>query len=150
MPISTFVYLSEPCNYTVCVLFFFSLFFHNRMTQIILARQTQPWLQPDWLFGLSSLGADQKRCLSILHNFTDQVIICSHQDGPPNHSHNKHFYAHCYLLRFSASLFEVIRERKAENRKIGQQRQEDSPEKDNDEFVSSKNRIMNISLFYTT
>ncbi|XP_046655329.1 cytochrome P450 4c3-like [Daphnia pulicaria] len=83
-----------------------------KMTQIILARQTQPWLQPDWLFRLSSLGADQKRCLSILHNFTDQVI----------------------------------RERKAKHRKIGQQRQEDSPEKDNDEFVSKKPRLAFLDL----
>ncbi|EFX87733.1 hypothetical protein DAPPUDRAFT_312044 [Daphnia pulex] len=45
-----------------------------KMTHIIQARQTRPWLQPDWLFRLFPLGSEQKRCLSILHGFTDQVI----------------------------------------------------------------------------
>ncbi|XP_046463628.1 cytochrome P450 4C1-like isoform X3 [Daphnia pulex] len=45
-----------------------------KMTHIIQARQTRPWLQPDWLFRLFPLGSEQKKCLSILHGFTDQVI----------------------------------------------------------------------------
>ncbi|XP_046655352.1 cytochrome P450 4c3-like [Daphnia pulicaria] len=44
------------------------------MGHIIQARQTRPWLQPDWLFRLFPLGSEQKRCLSILHGFTDEVI----------------------------------------------------------------------------
>ncbi|EFX87732.1 hypothetical protein DAPPUDRAFT_192258 [Daphnia pulex] len=82
------------------------------MGHIIQARQTRPWLQPDWLFRLFPLGSEQKRCLSILHGFTDQVI----------------------------------RERKAEHRKIGQQRQDVSPEKDDDEFVSKKPRLAFLDL----
>lgn len=45
-----------------------------KMSHIIQSRQTQPWLQPDWLFRLFPYGFEQKRCLSILHGFTDQVI----------------------------------------------------------------------------
>lgn len=47
--------------------------FNNSMGHIIQARQTRPWLQPDWLFRLFPLGSEQKRCLSILHGFTDEV-----------------------------------------------------------------------------
>ena len=45
------------------------------MSHIIQARQTKPWLRPDWLFNLfPSYGPEQIRCLSILHGFTDKVI----------------------------------------------------------------------------
>ncbi|XP_046463634.1 cytochrome P450 4C1-like [Daphnia pulex] len=45
-----------------------------KVTRIIQARQTRPWLQIEWLFRLLPVGLEQKRCLSILHGFTDQVI----------------------------------------------------------------------------
>lgn len=45
-----------------------------RMSRIVHQRQMQPLLQIEWLFRLLPIGSEQKRCLSILHNFTDQVI----------------------------------------------------------------------------
>nr|CAH0102405.1 unnamed protein product [Daphnia galeata] len=46
-----------------------------KMSRIIQIRQMmQPWLQIEWLFRLLPVGSEQKRCLSILHGFTDQVI----------------------------------------------------------------------------
>ncbi|XP_046655326.1 cytochrome P450 4C1-like isoform X2 [Daphnia pulicaria] len=45
-----------------------------KVTRIIQARQTRPWLQIEWLFRLLPIGSEQKRCLSILHGFTDKVI----------------------------------------------------------------------------
>ena len=44
-----------------------------RMTRIVQTRQTRPWLQPDWLFRLFPMEAEQRRCISILHGFTDHV-----------------------------------------------------------------------------
>ena len=44
-----------------------------RVTRVIQARQLQPWLQIEWLFRLLPIASEQKRCLSILHGFTDQV-----------------------------------------------------------------------------
>nr|QST15030.1 CYP4C33-like protein 1 [Diaphanosoma celebensis] len=45
-----------------------------KMGDIVQLRQVRPWLQPDLLFQLTSYGAEQKRCLKILHDFTDKVI----------------------------------------------------------------------------
>lgn len=44
------------------------------MSSIVQKRQIRPWLQPEPFFQLSSLGAEQRRCLKILHDFTDNVI----------------------------------------------------------------------------
>jgi hypothetical protein len=72
------VYKQENCTiftfkshiYVIIVLF---LFKNNRMSHVVQARQMLPWLQPDWLFQLFPLGSEQKKCLSILHGFTDKV-----------------------------------------------------------------------------
>ena len=47
------------------------------MSSIVQKRQIRPWLQPEPFFQLSSLGAEQRRCLKILHDFTDNVFIYS-------------------------------------------------------------------------
>lgn len=44
------------------------------MSHIVQARQTRPWLQPDVLFRWFPYSDEQKKCLSILHGFTDKVI----------------------------------------------------------------------------
>ncbi len=44
------------------------------MSHIVQTRQARPWLQPELLFQLSSYGADQRKCLKILHDFTDNVM----------------------------------------------------------------------------
>jgi cytochrome P450 family 4 len=43
------------------------------MSDIVQLRQVRPWLQPELLFRLTSHGSEQKRCLKILHDFTDNV-----------------------------------------------------------------------------
>ncbi|XP_045035238.1 cytochrome P450 4C1-like isoform X1 [Daphnia magna] len=45
-----------------------------KMSRIVHQRQMQPLFQIEWLFRLLPIGSEQKRCLSILHNFTDQVV----------------------------------------------------------------------------
>ncbi|KAI9560160.1 hypothetical protein GHT06_014171 [Daphnia sinensis] len=45
-----------------------------KMSRIIHRRQMQPLFQIEWLFRLLPIGAEQRRCLSILHGFTDQVV----------------------------------------------------------------------------
>jgi hypothetical protein len=37
-------------------------------------RSFTPWLHPDFLFEISPLGKEQKRCLDILHGTTKRVI----------------------------------------------------------------------------
>ena len=44
------------------------------MSEIVQRRQLEPWLQLDWIFNLTAMGADQRRCLKVLHDFTDQVF----------------------------------------------------------------------------
>ena len=65
------------------------------MSHIVQARQTRPWLQPDLLFNLFPYGHEQKKCLSILHGFTDKVIkerkvqyaeLKHHQEAEISHS----------------------------------------------------------------
>lgn len=53
------------------------------MSRIVQARQTRPWLQPDWFFNMLPYGSEQKRCLSVLHGFTDKVLrVTAHFHAP--------------------------------------------------------------------
>jgi len=51
-----------------------------KMGEIVQLRQLRPWLQPNWLFRLSSHSSEEKRCLDILHGFTDKVITAKRQE----------------------------------------------------------------------
>lgn len=44
------------------------------MSRIVQTRTVKLWLFVDWIFNLSSYGREQRRCLRILHSFTDRVI----------------------------------------------------------------------------
>lgn len=46
----------------------------SRITQIVMERAVKPWLHSDFLFNLSGLGRENRRCVKILHDFTNQVI----------------------------------------------------------------------------
>nr|QST15019.1 CYP4AP6 protein [Diaphanosoma celebensis] len=46
----------------------------HRISQIIIERYSNPWLQADCIFALTAIGREHSRCLKILHNFTDNVI----------------------------------------------------------------------------
>ena len=39
-----------------------------------MERAVKPWLHSDFLFNLSGLGRENRRCVKILHDFTNQVI----------------------------------------------------------------------------
>lgn len=44
------------------------------LCDLIMYRAFRPWYQPDCIFNLSPLGRVQKKCLSILHNTTKNVV----------------------------------------------------------------------------
>uniref|UniRef100_A0A4D5R9T3 Cytochrome P450 4c3 n=1 Tax=Scolopendra viridis TaxID=118503 RepID=A0A4D5R9T3_SCOVI len=46
----------------------------DRMCRILYYRSARIWLSYDWLFKLTSVGRESKKCLEILHGFTDKVI----------------------------------------------------------------------------
>nr|QST15027.1 CYP4BY3 protein [Diaphanosoma celebensis] len=46
----------------------------HRIGGIAMERGARPWLVNDWLFSLSSLGRENRRCIDTLHRFTKQVI----------------------------------------------------------------------------
>ena len=45
-----------------------------RIGVITMERGVRPWLANDWLFGLTQLGRENRRCVATLHRFTNQVI----------------------------------------------------------------------------
>lgn len=45
------------------------------MSEIVAARQSRPWIQPDVLFQLSEYSSKQRKVLGVLHGFTDDVSI---------------------------------------------------------------------------
>ena len=46
----------------------------HRIGQITMERGVRPWLMNDWVFHLSALGRENRRCVQTLHKFTNQVI----------------------------------------------------------------------------
>ena len=61
------------------------------MSRIVQTRQLRPWLQFEWIFQLTSLGAEERKSLKILHDFTDKVIQerkLEHKAQRPNDSEN--------------------------------------------------------------
>nr|QST15028.1 CYP4BY4 protein [Diaphanosoma celebensis] len=46
----------------------------HRIGQITMERGVRPWLMNDWIFGLTALGRENRRCVETLHKFTNQVI----------------------------------------------------------------------------
>ncbi|GAB6023597.1 hypothetical protein CHUAL_008367 [Chamberlinius hualienensis] len=44
------------------------------LTQLITKRMMSPWLAQEWIFQLSPSGRLQKRCLQIVHKFTNKII----------------------------------------------------------------------------
>lgn len=41
--------------------------------QITMERSLRPWLDNDFLFNLTALGKENRECVRILHDFTNQV-----------------------------------------------------------------------------
>nr|CAH0105057.1 unnamed protein product [Daphnia galeata] len=44
------------------------------MSEIVAARQSRPWIQPNFLFQMSEYSTKQRKVLGVLHGFTDDVI----------------------------------------------------------------------------
>ena len=61
--------------------FFFFFFFFSRVSELIQMRQRSPWLWNDILYSLSPSGREHKRCLKILHDFTNKVITIDNNNG---------------------------------------------------------------------
>jgi len=45
-----------------------------KSADFVFSRQTSPWLWKDWIFNLTKDGVEAKKCLKILHGFTNEVI----------------------------------------------------------------------------
>ena len=45
----------------------------DRMSEIVAARQSRPWIQPNFLFQMSEYSSKQRKVLGVLHGFTDDV-----------------------------------------------------------------------------
>ncbi|GLH02315.1 Probable cytochrome P450 49a1, partial [Gryllus bimaculatus] len=43
-------------------------------SELTLARMLRPWLHPDFIYSLTQNGKEYKKCLNILHSFTNKVI----------------------------------------------------------------------------
>lgn len=101
------------------------------MSRIVQKRQVEPWLQIDWLFHMSPNGTEHKKCLSILHGFTDQVTHIGRLKTRPFNI-NKLFYNET----------QMIRERKIEHKlRKSQKEEKDVSKKDDDTFIFSKQDI---------
>ncbi|KAF4517615.1 hypothetical protein B566_EDAN002846 [Ephemera danica] len=46
----------------------------HELVNILMQRMFSPWLYPDFIYHLSSLGRRQRQCVKILHDFTRNVI----------------------------------------------------------------------------
>jgi len=46
----------------------------HSIMQAVMQRGVRPWLQPEWTFYLSNLGRQTRRCISVLHRFTNEII----------------------------------------------------------------------------
>ena len=46
---------------------------YYRMSELIEIRYRSPWLWPDALFNLTSFGRETRKCLEIVHGFTNKV-----------------------------------------------------------------------------
>ena len=50
------------------------LFLFYRIIDITLERSIRPWLNSDFIFDLTPLGRENRKCIKTLHNFTNQVM----------------------------------------------------------------------------
>lgn len=97
------------------------------MSEIVAARQSRPWIQPNILFQMSKYSSKQRKVLCVLHSFTDDVSFYSWRFSWT-------FWNNVLKVNF---MRQVIRRRKMERmeqntNKITAQYQED------DSFVASK------------
>lgn len=54
--------------------FFLLLFFLKRIIELTMERSLRPWLDNDLLFNLTALGRENRKCVNVLHNFTNKVL----------------------------------------------------------------------------
>ena len=51
------------------------------MSELIQMRQRSPWLWNDTLYRLLPSGREHKRCLKVLHDFTNKVITINNNNN---------------------------------------------------------------------
>jgi hypothetical protein len=78
-------WICQSCLHVGLIIFLNSYFYHefimnatfivmtNRMSEIVAARQSRPWIQPNFLFQMSEYSTKQRKVLGVLHGFTDDV-----------------------------------------------------------------------------
>ena len=87
----------------------------NRMSEIVAARQSRPWIQPNFLFQMSEYSSKQRKVLGVLHGFTDDVSswlflfwVALHYNVRMRKKKQTKYYFHLIL--------QVIRRRKMERK----------------------------------
>ena len=65
-------------------------FFFSRVSELIQMRQRSPWLWNDTLYGLLPSGREHKRCLKILHDFTNEVITINNNNDNNRNDDDEH------------------------------------------------------------
>jgi len=60
----------------------------RRMCEVVLSRILSPWYWPNIIFRLSSLGAKQRKALTVIHGFTNEVIAKRSQELKNSKSQN--------------------------------------------------------------
>ena len=54
--------------------------FFSRVSELIQMRQRSPWLWNDTLYDLLPSGREHKKCLKVLHDFTNKVITINNNN----------------------------------------------------------------------
>lgn len=65
------------------------------MSELIQMRQRSPWLWNDTLYGLVPSGREHKRCLKILHDFTNKVITINNNNDNNRNDDDDHHHLMC-------------------------------------------------------
>lgn len=65
--------------------------FFSRVSELIHIRQRSPWLWNDTLYGFLPSGREHKRCLKVLHDFTNKVITINNNNSVNNRNDDDEF-----------------------------------------------------------
>ena len=79
--------------------------FFSRVSELIQMRQRSPWLWNDTLYGLLPSGREHKRCLKILHDFTNKVITINNNNDNNRNDDDDDIYDLMCVRDLASSVF---------------------------------------------
>jgi len=81
------------------------------MSEVVMQRHFKPWLQPEWMFKLTSLKKTESESLAVLHGVTKSVIADRKRELSQK-SKSLDFegqdIGRCLLSRYCYNLFNVV------------------------------------------